>query len=436
MADKEKNILENPYEVEITSSDSAIQAYLDAKNASRNTRDNWDIVSDVSSDVLGAVNIYQEEKQAEEERRKLELEGYEEEFYANVEKITANAGGLGEEAYGLATEQAKLLQEKYMQAVQSGDKEMQSKLKMELQGLSTSVQGLKEGLSLAADLKNGDLLSNGRTAEEKEIAAVCTNPANLVYDEGEWKFKNPKYDGSPGSKQFFTTEDLSNSLGQKETDLSVKYIDWEETMSTSGSDLVNGVEGAAEFDFGRVKTSIGDQFITQDNIMSVMHDDFRKAGESHTFAADLGGYLKSMGDDLYKELRIDANGDGVFTPDDWDSEEDKKKIIDAITNKDSKVMGRDGKMIKLYNFNTSKNIVADYLTRQAENKFYGDSKKYGKTLQERKALRPEGGETKKQFIARGGIMGELGGDNIIWDEETQTFNQKSISSTQDLLKTV
>ena len=122
MADKEKNILENPYEVEITSSDSAIQAYLDAKNASRNTRDNWDIVSDVSSDVLGAVNIYQEEKQAEEERRKLELEGYEEEFYANVEKITANAGGLGEEAYGLATEQAKLLQENICKQFKSGIK--------------------------------------------------------------------------------------------------------------------------------------------------------------------------------------------------------------------------------------------------------------------------------------------------------------------------
>ena len=42
-------------------------------------------------------------------------------------------------------------------------------------------------------LKNDGTLSNGRTAEEVEIATVCTNPANIVYADGEWKWKNPKF---------------------------------------------------------------------------------------------------------------------------------------------------------------------------------------------------------------------------------------------------
>ena len=127
-----------------TSSDP-VQAYLDARTAQSGIRTNWDVVSDISSDVLGGIQLHREEVEIEEKRRKTELEGYENEFSSNVDKINESAGSLGEEYYGLATEQAKLMQEEYMQAVQSGDKETQSKLKMKLQGLSTSVGALKEG---------------------------------------------------------------------------------------------------------------------------------------------------------------------------------------------------------------------------------------------------------------------------------------------------
>ena len=325
MAKDKENILYNPYETR--SSDSAIQAYLDARKVSRGihedvmSRGNWDVVSDISSDILGAADVFRAEKQKEEERRRLELEGYENEFSDNVSKITENAGSLGEEAYGLATEQAKLMQEEYMQAVQDGDKEMQGKLKMKLTGLSTSVQSLKESLSIAAELKNDEELSHGRTALEKEISAVCTNPNNLVYDENEWKFKNPNYDENvEGSKQFFTQDDLNNSLGMIDEDASLKYIEFANKQNEHGASFIDGDPKAKDFNFNRIKASIGDQFITQDNIMSVMHDDFKKSGMSSTFAADLGGYLDSM-PDLYAGLGIDVNGDGEVNSEDWDSEE-------------------------------------------------------------------------------------------------------------------
>jgi len=171
--------------------------------------------------------------------------------------------------------------------------------------------------------------------------------------------------------------------------------------------FIDGTSGAADFNTQRVKVSIADSFITEDNIMSVMHDDFRKSGSSNTFKADLQGYLDSLGDSIYKGLRIDANGDGVFTPEDWDSKEDKKIIIDAITNKNSFVTNENGEKVKLYDFEKSKDIVADWLTMHAEQKFYGEFSKDGKvmTVAERRAMPPEDGETPEQFKNRGGILG-------------------------------
>ena len=127
-----------------------------------------------------------------------------------------------------------------------------------------------------------------------------------------------------------------------------------------------------------------------------------------------------MGDSLYAGLQIDVNKDGFINSEDWDSEQDKKILVDAITNKNN----------KHYKYAASKNIVAEYLTMQSENKFYGNSKK---SLSERKAMRPTPGETKKQFIARGGIMGELAGESIHWNEEGGVFESKISASDQEIL---
>ena len=128
------------------------------------------------------------------------------------------------------------------------------------------------------------------------------------------------------------------------------------------------VEGASTADFNRerIKTSIADQFLNKDNIMSVMHDDFRKVGISNTFKANLNGFLNEMNSSqpgFYASLGIDANRDGEINSEDWDSQEDIKTILQAITNENH----------PLYKYETSKSIVADWLTMHAEKKFYGDA---------------------------------------------------------------
>ena len=389
-----KEITDNPYadlkyEADVQSSNPAIKAYFDAKDAARGVRTNWDMVSDLSGQALGAIQDRRTAIQEDEDKKRKELEGYEEQFSNNVLKITESAGSLGEEYFGIATEEAKKMQQEYMEAVRNKDKETQTKLKMKLNGLSTSVQSLKENLTLAAELQNNESISNGRTREQKLISATCTDPANIVYQDGEWKWKNPKHDPSiEGSKEFFTQEDFNNSLPQKDEVTSKAYLDYEKTMNESGYNYVEGTS-AADFNYERIKASIGDQFINQNNIMSIMHDDFTKRGMSNTFAANLKEHLGTMNTNqpgFYASLGIDANKDGKVNSEDWDSQEDIKVIMDVITNNKN----------PMYKYETSKSIIADWLTLQAKNKFYGDANP---------DLVPNHNETVDEFKKRGGIVG-------------------------------
>tara|TARA_R100001594_G_scaffold150555_1_gene212345 strand:+ start:861 stop:2171 length:1311 start_codon:yes stop_codon:yes gene_type:complete len=417
---------------EVKSSDSAIQAYLDAKTAQRKIRDNWDIISDVSSQALAGAQRQREAVQLDEDRKRKELEFYEDQFSNNVALITENAGSLGEEYFGLATQEAKKMQEEYAAAVKNEDKEAQGKLKIKLQGLSTSVQSLKENLTIAAELKNDEMLSGGRTERERLISAVCTDPNNIVYADGEWKWKNPKYDPNvEGSQEFFTQDDLSKSLVQIDQVTSQAYLNYEATMNQSGMMYINGDPNGTAFERERIKTSIGDNFITKDNIMSVMHDDFRGTGNSTTFKANLSGYLDDIASkqpNFYRGLGIDVDGpngvpDGIVDEYDFDMVgEDKKRIMDAITNKDSKYG---------YDYELSKNIVADYLTMFAEKKFYGEHSS-GLSILQRKALRPREGEDQQSFINRGGILGELTRVGIVWDPTLNKFIESSDKTSQEL----
>ena len=290
-----------------THSDPAIQAYMDARAISSQQKNNWDVVSDISGDMLASIQRHREAVQYDEDLKKQELQEYEDQFAFNVGKITENAGSLGEEYFGLATEEAKKMQEEYMNAVKNEDKETQGKLKMRLQGLSTSVQSLKENLTIAAELKNNEQLSAGRTEEDKLISVTCTDPANITYQDGEWVWKNPKYDPkNPKSKEFFTQDDLMGSLGEIEAKNFQKYREYENSMNLKGEAYINGDPNAGRFERSRIKTSIADTYITQKNIMSMMHDDLRGFGDSHTFKAHLSEYLDMLSSDrnFYKNLLL------------------------------------------------------------------------------------------------------------------------------------
>ena len=393
MAEDENDLLAVDTRAGIGASD-LLNMYKNLKvdQAKLNSASGWDIVSDTLGDAARAGAQMVEKRNLEREQEAAEIKAYEDQFANNISVIAENAGSLGTEYYDVTFQAAKEMQERYNKAVQDGDKNAQKKIQMELKALSTQAASLKETLNIAAELSGGDMLSNGITKEQKRIAAICTNPANLILTKDGYKWKNPDYDPNvEGSKEFFTSKDLDASLVARDDKTSEAYISYENSLNQAGYNYINGVEGATDFDFNRVQTKIADEYINQENIMSIMHDDFRNSGSSTTFAKSVRGYLDNMGDSMYTQLGIDVDGDGKITPADFDTEEDKEIIIDAITNKDS----------KFYNYENSKNIVAQFLTMHAKKKFYGNSKP---------DLKPRNGETAEEFRQRGGIPGKYMGN--------------------------
>jgi len=393
MAEDENDLLAEDTRAGIGASD-LLNMYKNLKvdQAKLNSTSGWDIVSNTLTGAARAGANIAEQRRIEREQEAAEIKAYEDQFANNISVIAENAGSLGTEYYDVTFQAAKEMQERYNKAVQDGDKNEQKKIQMELKALSTQAASLKETLNIAAELTNGDMLSNGITKEQKRIAAICTNPANLILTKDGYKWKNPDYDPNvEGSKEFFTSSDLDASLVARDDKTSEAYISYENSLNQAGYNYINGVEGATDFDFNRIQTKISDEYINQGNIMSIMHDDFRNSGSSTTFANSVRGYLDDMGDNMYTQLGIDVDGDGKITPADFDTEEDKEIIIDAITNKDS----------KFYNYENSKNLVSQFLTMHAKKKFYGNSKP---------DLKPRDGETAEDFKQRGGIPGKYMGN--------------------------
>ena len=342
---------------------------------------------DLASDVVSGITSFYDARALEKENEKLELEAYEEQYAKNAEIITGNAGSLGEEYYNIAYGQAQTLQQQYAQAVQSDDKKLQGELKIKLNGLSTSVQTLKQSVEIAAEMKSDEFgnssLSNGRSPEEKLITAVCTDPANLQYIEGEWKWSNPKYDPqSKGSKEFFTIEDLNSSLVLIDEQTSEAYIEYENSMNEMGYNWQHGADNASDFDEGRIMVA-NKNFINKKNIMSLIHDDFRKTGDGSTFARQIKDYLDQVG---YEGLGIDVTGDGVYNEDDYDEPGDMENIMDAITNKTS----------PFYDYEAARTILAGWMTMHQKKAFVGKADS---------SLDPDPGETMSNFVNRGGVAG-------------------------------
>ena len=206
MAEDENDLLAVDTRAGIGASD-LLNMYKNLKvdQAKLNSASGWDIVSDTLGDAARAGAQMVEKRNLEREQEAAEIKAYEDQFANNISVIAENAGSLGTEYYDVTFQAAKEMQERYNKAVQDGDKNAQKKIQMELKALSTQAASLKETLNIAAELSGGDMLSNGITKEQKRIAAICTNPANLILSKGGYKWKNPDYDPSvEGSKEFFT----------------------------------------------------------------------------------------------------------------------------------------------------------------------------------------------------------------------------------------
>ena len=407
-------------------SHDVVKYYADAREAMLNEKDNWsmlsDTVGDFSTGIADYVTQQREIVKKEEEAEEVRIRGYEDMLSKNVDIISQNAGSLGKEYYNIAYDQAEVLKQQYMEALEAGDKKKMGEIKMQLQGLSTSVGTLKEGLNFVSEVQSNEEgksdLSKGMSEYEKMVLATCTDPNNMVYVDGTFKWKNPDYDPSvKGSKEFFEQEDFSKAVVQFDRDASLTYQQHESSFIESGANFVNGVEGAGNFMEDRY-TAANKEFITQDNIASIMWDDYRGAGEDNTFEKQIGAYLEQVN---YEDLGLDpkqwdTSGDGIVSAEDFELKQDRKKLYRAITDTSH----------PLFDFETSRGLVAEWLTTFQKKKFYGDSDPN---------LKPEPGQTLEEFINAGGVAGlHIGSNSNYTYSEQYGFRLKENLTAEEILE--
>lgn len=380
----------------------------------------WDRVGDMVTSLNKSIQQRRDEAAWEKEEKELKVKAYEDQFAKNSEVIAGNAGSLGEDYYSHAYDQAQMLQEQYNEAVKNDDKKLMGELKGKLNGLSTTVQTLKESMNTASELQsdeNGESgLSTGMSAHEKLVNATCTDPSKMQYKEGEFVWANPEFDSEvEGSQEFFTIEDLNKSLVLRDDTVIEEYKTFENTLGVLGLDWQNGAEGSSGFDPIYYNAS-NKKMITEDNIATFLHDDVTGKGTDYTFAKQLGEYIEQVD---YAGLGLDVakwdkDGDGDVDEDDFALEQDREKLKAAITDRGSPD----------YNFETSRTIISEWMTMNQRKKFMGNIDE---------TLVPEPGEDQDTFIKRGGAVGALAQKGIVWNENQGRFIATSTKSGQELL---
>ena len=357
----------------------------------------WEEISKFSNKLL--TDVVTKRKEEKKEREDLTTA-----YEASAEKIYAQAGSLGEREFDIAYEATAKLQEKYHAAVKSGNKKEQAKLLAELNSYSTNMQSLKEVYNTAAELiKPSDgtdsTISAGQTTRQKAIAdAIMDGSTARMNDKGEWEWDVV----IDGKKETVMSEDLMKSLPIKD-EKSIKALkDLELSMLEKGALFQRG-EGkdifAPELLDRQVKAT--EAHITEDNIMSLVHDDIHDGGYSFKQALEVHPEIINITNnpDL-KDIKLPLE-EGEENWYDNISKHDKELMINALTNPEN----------EFYDHETTRGVLAGYIVERQKREFFGDMAKYENGKLVLKNIKPNEGETKESFLARGGI---IDGEAVKW----------------------
>jgi len=378
-------------------------------------------------------------------KSRLARELKEEKMNANIDTqindIITSGYSLGQTYYTEANKYTEDLRGQYIAA--DGNPAEQQKLKMELNLASKSIQAVKTQIQSLSDAWGKDdessmIERSNLPPHIQNIMMACTKEENAIWDKDKRTFKwtNPNYqktgdDGKPlpgADKEFYTLEDMQNveKLYSRDFDGSLQYQEDELKERQAGLLFKQGESNVA---FNREKKMlINEKRITKENIHFYLNGDF--TGDGTSFKEDIVDHPE-WDDEIFKYfenivnesggMRYDtAEPYGVITIDDFEGAnriEKMEKVYNAIT--DSSAGGFD--------FTTSKNLIAEYMTLRQEQHFYGETVKMDDDT-----LWGFRGKDLDVFINAGGNLGAFKGrgvgvkngkitiDKTVWDNTKLT----------------
>ena len=379
----------------------------------------WEHASSFANSLLDGVVLKRGQEKAERENLTTAYE-------ANCEKIYANAGTLNKQYFNKAYEAVKGLQDQYYQAVQKGDKKAQAQLMAELNTYSTEMQSTKEVLNQAAEIispsdGSDSLISAGQTTEQKAIVEAITNGESAKLVDGKWVWE-VMVDGK--MKQYGANA-LMKALPLKDEATIKGLMDLEADAIVNGTAYQKGGEDMYAPHVRGRRVDATKKLITKDNIMSLIHDDvtgggysFEQALAEHPDIIKEGKGISKKLQELDPNLKVFKLEPGEKNWYDNISSIDQQAIINALTNPKN----------EFYNFETSREILANYFTSRQEKAYYGNMINADGTF---KKIVPTADMTPDDYMAQGGRM-DIGG-GYSYNPDTKTWRQVDQSMDNDEL---
>ena len=343
-----------------------------------------------------------------------------EDFKTYSQSVLDAGTAMGTEAYNVVYDGVDGLKQQYITAVEDEDEKTQALIRSQLNGLSKTLQTMNETITINSEtITDEEMLTKGLTDDQVDIIDIC-KPENLQWDKEKntlyWEKGDKRYDFEDYDK---ATQNLTIAHD------SIKTIK-DETIQVK-SDGVGFADGSHGNDFNyNTQHATNKKHINKNNINSLMHDDifpgaqtFIEALKDHPdlnapkllemFSTDDGKpnytrikmfdtnkdnklsledfmpqyfednkdvieYIDDNGGIYYKGNNYDYDFDGVLSHDELKEmlrynssleakirESVRDKMISVITNSDD----------DNYDFDVSRNMLAEYLTLHQRNMFYG-----------------------------------------------------------------
>jgi len=373
-------------------------------------------------------------KQAQEDQLNSQLD-------TKVNEMITNGFSLGTNYYDQANVYTKELRERFLAA--EGNPEEQQKIKMELNLASQSIANTKQSIQDLATAwgtnpEDSDLERGGLNEDQKRVVETVFNEENAYWDQEKRSFR--WRDPNDPSKTYGVEEiQKIHDLASKDFVTKEQYVKDELAERQLGIDYKQGNSDQG-FDFEN-KMFNNESRINKKNITFLINGDFTNDG-TPPFKDEIAKHPDFAWDNvnnpifnaLSKQVNYDGSlkyppgDDGIFdindlpdpTPEDGvftnaDKANAMAIVYDAIVNPSN---GN-------YDFNTTKTLIAEYMTLRQEEKFYGGTKS---DLAKIKPNEKDGNEWKyksvEEYIAAGGNIGYAKDNGWTWLPEIKNDKGK------------
>jgi len=329
-------------------------------------------------------------------------------------KVYENGGSLQQEYFDQAYDYTQTLRDEYVAAEESGDTKKALQIKGKLNAFATYIGTVKENITETAEMWKDDMLINPNGMEPEQLSILKSiDGSNAIIDmeDGTYKWKNVDYDGTEGSKEFFTSEDLKGALPLKDQVGKETLLENQKRLLENAEAYRNGTSGSG-FD---VKTNFDTNMKLindADDYMSWVWDDqtghgsFVDSLDQHPDFKNVFATINQGGSNLAAIGLYDTNGDKTVDFRDFIDLSDPKLVgyknaITTIAMRDGKSgiseeemeeIMNNGDMFKAieeitkgklkdaltkksnknFNEDVTKSLVADFLTNRQRQMFYGE----------------------------------------------------------------